>query len=146
MNKDVRISVDYFTNLKTTKLQRLLGEHGVMCHLRLLCWTGKHRPKGIFYDMFSEDLESVSGWEGKEGKLISHFLDLKLISWLSEPPKGMSECLELNDWKEWNGYAYWSEERSSQAREAAQARWKKYRKVIPIKDAKGGGKGGGKDR
>ena len=110
MNKDFRIAVDYFEHHKVKKLERRLGETGLVCHLRLLAYAARHRPSGEFSGMDPEDIEIAAGWAGEPGALHQALLDLRLIEVLE------GSATRIHDWAEHNPFASEAEDRSGQGR------------------------------
>lgn len=118
MNKDIRLSVDFFDHPKTMKLIRVMGLDGVFCLQRLWCFCGKYRPEGTLDDMDVFDIELAARWTGEQGEFVSGMVKLKWI-----------DCVDgvytLHDWHDHNGFAVHAKEREDQARKAAEKRWKK---------------------
>ncbi|MDZ7839636.1 MAG: hypothetical protein U5R46_02270 [Gammaproteobacteria bacterium] len=116
MNQDFRIKIGFFNNPKTHRLRRRLGAEGVLSLIRLWEYAAQHRSKGVLYDMDDDDIAAVSDWSGD-----SSFVEcLRKFGFLEETADGW---LALHDWEEHNGYAFYAEERSERAREAAEKRW-----------------------
>lgn len=131
MNKDIRLQATFFHHPKAARLQRRLGDAGLVSLLRLWCYAGVHRPKGIFRGMDILDIALAAGWTGDEREFIAA---LEAAGFL-EIDEG-SGHYRLHDWEEHNPYAFYAEERSEQARKAAEARWASRRgKSAPSKGA-----------
>jgi hypothetical protein len=118
MNKDIRLSVDFFEHPKTIKLIRVMGLEGVVCLQRLWCFAGKYRPEGVFTDMDALDIEIAAKWTGSPGDFIQGMIKLR---WLDLT----DDVYSLHDWSDHNGFAIHAREREIQARNAAEKRWKK---------------------
>lgn len=118
MNKDIRLSVDFFDHPKTMKLLRSMGMDALICLQRLWCFAGKYRPDGTLSDMEEIDIEFAARWTGEHGEFVSGMVKLKWI-----------DCADgvyiLHDWHDHNGFAVHAKEREDQARKAAEKRWKK---------------------
>ena len=115
MNTDYRITTDALDHPKLVKLQRMCGEQGIICLLRLWGFTARYHPKGILNNMNGEDIEIASHWTGEPGMFFENLIDLKLVD-----KKGSSYL--IHDWKEHNSFAYYAPERSAQARHAVHVR------------------------
>ena len=118
MNIDIRLSLEFFDHPKVGKLERRLGLEAVVCLLKLWGWAAKNRPNGKLEGLDVEDVEFVARWKGSEGEFVATLLALRL---LDEVDGGFA----VHDWEEHQAYASKSEERSSKARKAAEARWNK---------------------
>jgi hypothetical protein len=57
MNTDYRIRVGFFRHLKTKKLEKRLGESGVLALLKLWGYATEFRPEGDLSGLSNEDLE-----------------------------------------------------------------------------------------
>lgn len=117
MNSDIRIAVSFLDHKKTIKLQRRLGADGVLCLVRLWCYTAQNKPDGILSGMDAEDIEIAAKWNGEVGAFVS---TLKEVEWLDH-----DEIYSIHDWKEHNPYAFHAKSRQKQARKAAAARYAK---------------------
>lgn len=118
MNIDIRLSLEFFDHPKVGKLERRLGLEAVVCLLKLWGWAAKNRPNGKLEGLDVEDVEFVARWKGSDGEFVATLLALRL---LDEVDGGFA----VHDWEEHQAYASKSEERSSKARKAAEARWNK---------------------
>ncbi len=119
MNKDIRLSVDFFQHHKTKRLKRKLGLEGIIALQQLWCYAAKNRPKGSLTDMDAEDIASICDWDGDDQELVSCLCD---IGFLEQCDEGI---YHIHDWESHNPYAAYAEERSESARKAAKARWAK---------------------
>lgn len=122
MNIDIRLSLEFFDHPKVGKLERRLGLEAVVCLLKLWGWAAKNRPNGKLEGLDVEDVEFVARWKGSEGEFVATLLALRL---LDEVDGGFA----VHDWEEHQAYASKSEERSSKARKAAEARWNRTAEV-----------------
>ena len=118
MNIDIRLSLEFFDHPKVGKLERRLGLEAVVCLLKLWGWAAKNRPTGKLEGLDVEDVEFVARWKGSEGEFVATLLALRLLD-------EVDGCFAVHDWEEHQAYASKSEERSSKARKAAEARWNK---------------------
>ena len=118
MNIDIRLSLEFFDHPKTKKLRKRLGIEGVMALLKLWAWTAGNRPGGILTGLDAEAVELAADWDGEEGSFVAELLALRLLD-------GDDSVFSIHDWEEHQAYASKSEERSSKARKAAEARWNK---------------------
>lgn len=116
MADDFRLKVGFFSHPKTRKLRRRHGDAALICLMRLWEFAAIHRPKGTLHDMTREDVVDVSGWHG-DGEFVDSLVEFGLLD--------VDEWYKIHDWREHNGYVYFSEERSQSARKAAEAKWRK---------------------
>lgn len=106
-----RVDSGYFSNLKIRKLQRRLGEAGVVAHLRLFAYAAEHRPTGELAGMTSEDVETVTEWPGEAGVFVKELISLRLLD-VSEG----DQALTIHHWPEHNPWVSESPGRSENAR------------------------------
>ena len=118
---DFRVDSAIFSHIKTKRLMRALGADGVMALFRLWAYAAgcKHGAEKVYTD---EDVKLAVDWAGDPGSLVAVLTDL---GWLDAVEDGYL----IHDWEEHNQYAATAAERSSQSRNAANARWKKKRSV-----------------
>ena len=108
MNTDYRIKIGFFRHHKTRKLERRLGEAGVMALLRLWEYAAEFRSDGELSGMNDEDIALAAGWRG-DSDFVSALIE---IGWVDEEP----DCLSLHDWLEHNPWVADAEERSDKGR------------------------------
>ena len=120
MNIDIRLSLEFFDHPKIGKLEKRLGLEGVLCLLKLWAWAAKNRPSGKLEGLDIEDVEFVARWKGDEGEFVAALLAMRLLD-------EVSGGFAIHDWEDHQAYASKSDERSSKARKAAEARWSKAR-------------------
>lgn len=137
MNTDIRIAVSFLGHRKRRKLRMLLGAGATDCLLDLWIQTAMNHPDGVLRGMDEVDIALEAGWEGDPGQFVealrkAGFLDLTEEGW------------KLHDWEEHQPWATKAEERSTQARKAADARWAKVRQASPC-SAPSCAPGSGKD-
>lgn len=118
MNIDIRLSLDFFDHPKSKKLKKRLGLEGVMALLKLWAWTAGNRPGGMLTGLDVEAVELAADWDGEDGTFVSTLLDLRLLD-------DADGTFAIHDWEDHQAYASKSEERSSKAKKAAEARWSK---------------------
>lgn len=118
MNIDIRLSLDFFDHPKSKKLKKRLGLEGVMALLKLWAWTAGNRPGGMLTGLDAEAVELAADWDGEDGTFVSTLLDLRLLD-------DADGTFAIHDWEDHQAYASKSEERSSKAKKAAEARWSK---------------------
>lgn len=116
MNTDFRITIDAFDHPKIVKLQRLCGEHGVLCLFKLWAFTARYHPRGDLSNMTDEDIEIAAKWNGKPGVFFSALIKYRMLD-------EMLGAYSVHDWEEHNAYAFHAPERSQKARNAAKVRW-----------------------
>jgi len=115
--EDIRIKLDFYDHPKTVKLKRKLGINAVVSLQQLWIYAAQNRSKGILHGLDDEDIAIASRWDGDADKFINGLIDVKFLE------KGEDGTLILHDWEEHQPFAFYSEERSKQARAAAAARW-----------------------
>lgn len=130
MNKDIRLSVDFWSHPKTIKTAKKLGLDGIRSLQILWCWVAKNRPDGILTNMDSEDIEIASDWRGEENV----FFNACLGVWIDECSEHASSnassnaqnnrVYKIHGWEQHQGWAMHAKERSEKAKKAAEARWK----------------------
>lgn len=110
---DIRIKFSFFDHLKTKRLIRQCGIEGAWCLLMLWRYAGMNCTKGLLKGFSPSDIEDAAGWTGLPNQLYDalngSFIDL------------CSDGYYLHDWEEHQGYLFYSQERSEQAREAGRA-------------------------
>lgn len=126
MNKDIRLSTDYFGHAKVIKLGRRLGDAGILSHLRLLTYVGSHKPDGILTGMDIDDIGIASNYSGDANQLVQTLIELRLIDCIDG-------VYQIHDWAENNPYAAGAKARSDKAKQAAQKMWEK-RKASLVDD------------
>jgi hypothetical protein len=141
MQQDIRIADDFFSHPKTVRLHRRLGDQGVICLIRLWCYTSRYFPKGILVGMTNQGIADAVGWRGDADEFINslfeagedaydHTRDGNRAGFLELCETHSGTHYALHDWKVRNPYAYHREERSEMARIAADIRWEKKRNAI----------------
>ncbi|MCR4817362.1 MAG: hypothetical protein K5841_00210, partial [Fretibacterium sp.] len=93
MNSDIRLSVNFFSHIKTMQLEKRCGKEGVLCLLKLWVWAAVNRPDGNLSGFCSADLESFSGWTGGDGCFAEA---LREIGWID----GEEGSSQLHGWEE----------------------------------------------
>jgi hypothetical protein len=121
--EEFRFYISFWQHRKTKKLTAALGDHGVLCLQRLWSSTAQNRPKGILHGYSELDVALESGWTGDPSEFVRVLLECE---WLDRDANGI---FSLHNWKERQPWAYWSKERSRQARENAEKRWTKKLKI-----------------
>jgi len=121
---DIRIDAGITGKGKTRRLIRLIGDHGFACLFRLWFHTAVYFTKGVLKGMTNDDIEEVAGWKGDPGVFVSTLID---EAWLDKHD-GTGE-LAIHDWKVWQPWIYFSDERSAVARDKALKRWGKAKGV-----------------
>jgi hypothetical protein len=115
---DFRVSSGFRDHPKVVKLERLLGEPGVLAWLELLAYTSLQRPDGRLSSMDAEDIAIAARWKGEAAQFIDILLNLRLLD-------RRGKVLGLHNWPIHNGYAAGFNRRSEHARKAVNARWEK---------------------
>jgi hypothetical protein len=92
----------------------------VLALIRIWEYAAMHRCKGIFFDMADEDLLIACRWTEQDGDLIGTLIEVRFLE------RDEDGVLQIHDWQEHNGFAFFADERSQKARFAAQQRWSKH--------------------
>lgn len=133
MTKDIRLSIGFLDHPKTIKIQRMLGSDGVLSLVRLWAFAAQYKPDGVLSGMDADDIEIASKWNGMQGALLTALLTHK---WVDEKiDESGSKTYLLHDWEDHQGYVCHSENRSKQAKRAAETRWKNKEKCSPNADS-----------
>jgi len=133
VTKDIRLSIGFLDHPKTIKIQRTLGSDGVLSLIRLWAFAAQYKPDGILTGMDADDIEIASKWNGMQGALLTALLTHK---WVDERiDESGSKTYLLHDWEDHQGYVCHSENRSKQAKRAAETRWKNKEKCSPNADS-----------
>jgi hypothetical protein len=83
----------------------------------------------MLYGMDLMDVEIAARWSGENGAFMKTLHDLRLLDCPACPPRESWQPhdivlpVEIHDWPDWQGWAFFSEERSARASKAASARW-----------------------
>lgn len=124
MGNDIRLDIGFLDNIKTRKLIRELGDHAVVCTLRLWSYVALRHPKGQMNGMTQDDLEDIAGWTGERGAYVAYAIRMR---WVDTTDDGH---LEIHDWKEHQPWVYHSEKRSEAAKTAVAIRWENHKKQL----------------
>lgn len=116
MNTDIRLSIGFFQNPKTRKLEKRLGLEGVIGLQKLWLWAAQSKPDGDLSGLDSEDIELAADWSGEDGAFTR---ELVALGWIDETETGY--C--LHDWADHNPWQAEAKSRSDKARQAAASRW-----------------------
>jgi hypothetical protein len=119
---DIRLDTGFLGNLKTRKLLKDLGDHGVVCTIRLWSYAGERHKKGVLVGFTLDDLEEIAGWTGERGAYASYAVRMR---WVDAADDG---TLSIHDWNEHQPWVFHSEKRIEAAKIGAAKRWEK-RKV-----------------
>jgi len=122
VTKDIRIAITFPNHPKTIKLRRKIGHKGVDCLLKLWCFCGEYRPKGDMSNMSDEDVAIAAGWDEDPKVFIAALLEVGYIR-ARHATADNNARYYLHGWKDHNPWAYYSDERSSRARESASHKW-----------------------
>lgn len=109
MNKDFRVSVDFFIHHKTKRVHKRAGDAGVISLLRLWAYAAKHRSDGLLEGMEPADIEAVADWSGEDGLFANTLQD---IGFLDQTENGLA----LHGWRENNPWAADAAARTDKAR------------------------------
>ena len=118
--RDIRIDCGLQQHPKIVKLRSRHGADGVLALQQLWSYTAKYCCKGLLTGMDVDSILIAAQWP-RNRTWFDDLIDLRLID---ETPDGY----QIHDWKDHNGFAYYAEERTQQARDAVNTRWNKKRK------------------
>ena len=121
MNKDFRVSVSFPHHPKTKKLIRQLGYEAFYSLINLWSFVAMNKPNGILNNMDIDDIEIAADWQGECSKFVLALIEHKFMN-------KENNVYAIHDWKDHNGYAFYSPERSDKAKKAAESRWLKKNK------------------
>ena len=110
MNTDIRLSVNFWQNYKTKKLERRLGLAGVKSLQILWLWAAANRPSGVLSSMTGEDIECVAEWNGEFDLFVKTLVELRWID------VDANNNYILHDWAENNEWASQADTRADKAR------------------------------
>ncbi len=132
---DIRISTALPHHPKMKRLEQKLGAAGFSAFVKLLCWVGDNRPDGNLRGLNDEDLELAVNWIGSKS-LVKVLVDVGFIDgkvkrrlihdWTTHQPYVATRPQRIEKARaaaiaRWEGVA--PDERSKQAKKAAEARW-----------------------
>jgi hypothetical protein len=110
----LNLDLNYFEHPKTRRLIGLLGRNSEVLPLRLWTYCGKvHAQDGELTGYAPQEIESIVGWWGKSGEMVSAFLN---VGFLEKTDKGYA----VHEWAEHEGHIVNFHKR---AKIAAAARW-----------------------
>lgn len=121
MPADIRVDSDFPNHRKTKKLIQKLGFSGPTHLLFLWVAASKTRPKGVLEGMDENDIALDGQWPGDPKEFVEALLSCGYLE------KNGDDWYCLHGWSEHQPWVYHSDERSNQAREAAQIMWDKKR-------------------
>jgi hypothetical protein len=114
----LNLDLDYFTHPKTMRLIGLLGRAAEVLPIRLWAYCGKHFAEdGRLTDHSPQEIESLTGWWGKEGAAVEAMLKVGFM-------KKVKNGYQVHDWKDYQGHIGALKERN---RKVAINRWKNIR-------------------
>ncbi len=119
MNKDIRIDISFSNHRKRKKLFNLLGAQGVISLIDLWLATAQNRPRGVLTGMDESDIALDGQWSADAGQFCKVLCE---VGFLDRAEDG---TYSIHDWKDHQPFCFYSEERSRQARQAAEIRWGK---------------------
>ena len=119
MSSDIRLAVSFRGHRKRKRLRLLLGPGSTDYLIDLWIATAMNHPNGILEGMDETDIALEAGWEGEDvQKLVSALVECGFLE------KTESGAYALHDWEDHQAYVIHAEQRKTQARNAAAARWK----------------------
>ena len=118
MSADIRLYESFLNHRKRRKLEKRLGPQGVVSLIDLWLNVAVSRPKGVLEDMSEQDIALDAQWPGDPKEFCQALIEIGFL----HCEDGIYFC---HEWGDHQPYAYYSKERSQQAREAAETRWKR---------------------
>lgn len=110
----LNVDINYFDHPKTRRLVGLLGRGADVLPIKLWSYCGKYRPEsGRLTDHSAQEIESIVGWWGNQGRLMEVLLQLGFV-------ERDGEGFKVHDWLETQGHLAMFKER---AKKGAAARW-----------------------
>jgi hypothetical protein len=128
--KDIRIATGIFNNHKIKKLITACGYDGFIALMKLWCYAGDCRTKGVLTAMDETDILSAMGLITSSGKIKRDankiFSTIKSLKFLEiDRDNNLHTFYKIHDWSEHQGFIYHESERIEKAKKAAKARWDK---------------------
>ena len=117
MNNDIRISISFRNHRKRVKLERVLGPRATGYLIDLWLTVAAQRPDGHLKDWDEGDIAYVAGYKRDPSKFVKALID---YGFLENDGSGY----KLPDWKRHQPWACGAEQRSENARKAAETRWR----------------------
>jgi len=115
---DIRIKVSFKDHRKRKKVASRLGPAGVVALLDLWLTAAENHPDGNLPGYTTEDIEIDAGWTGETGAFAAA---VEECGFLDRTEGGF----RLHDWNDHQPWLVGAQSRSSQARGAAEAKWKR---------------------
>ncbi len=112
MNHDFRITVGFFFHPKTIRLQKKLGDSGILALIRLWEHTAAHRWSGVLMEYTPRMIGDVVQWAGDPRDLVDALVH---IGFLDEVDGGYL----VHGWPEHNTYCTEVEQRIEAVEKAA---------------------------
>jgi hypothetical protein len=114
---DFRVDTGFWDHPKIVMLKQKHGPTAPEALQRLWSYAARYRCKGILHGMNKESLANMV-CNFSDSTIINTMVDLRLLDY-------DGGYYAIHDWKKWNGFAYHSDDRSEQSRNAAETRWSK---------------------
>lgn len=117
---DFRVDANFFGHNKTKRLQRLLGQDGVIALMKFWAYASicKYDGEHIYT---ADDIELAVDWQGEPGAFVAVLASIDpYIRFIDAVDGGYV----IHDWEEHNNYAATASVRTDVARNAANSRWK----------------------
>lgn len=114
---DIRISTQFFSDIKIMRLTALCGSDGVIGLQKLWIFAAQHKPDGALSDVTDKEIPLITGVQSPE--YLNVLIDLDLLA------RNADGTLFIVNWGKHQSWVVGAPERSESARKAAAARWKK---------------------
>jgi hypothetical protein len=119
MKSDIRLDSSFLTHRKRKKLQKALGEAGVLALVDLWLSASENRPKGILTGMTEMDIAIDAQWTGDPVLFCRTLVE---IGFLESSKDG---TYSFHEWRDHQPWVFGSKERVKRAIENALKRWQK---------------------
>jgi hypothetical protein len=117
MMRDYRVDTGFWDHPKTLILKQQHGPSAPEALQRLWSYTARYRCKGILHGMNRKSIALAAG-QPDNPAIIDTMVELHLLDY-------DGKTYVIHNWKKWNGFAYYADERSEQSKRAAEVRWEK---------------------
>lgn len=114
---DLRLSTGFTRHPKTIQLRRLLGADAVIALIDLWAFARLYRPKGNLGTVTAAEISDAAMWRGDPDAFVDALKSCRLIDLLNDG------SMVLHNWRKRQPYAAKSDERSANARRAANIKY-----------------------
>lgn len=79
MNSDIRLSIGWNRHHKIVKLNKKLGDAGVLGLLKLWTFSAEYRPDGVLVGMTDYDIAIAADYSGDSTLFVAVLIELRLV-------------------------------------------------------------------